>query len=250
MMKVVAGLFIALQALAALALLALSVHGPSGLAVAAFVYFALAAGITVFSALRSKSIALTIVSGALMLGLAPATFLLLERIESIAYERRIAGTRVSDVRDEPILSAGGRPIGVRLSFAVVVPSAGYFGISPSLDAPGAATERLSLVPMRRTMDGRPESGRFEPGRRHELVIELYPPILFIRPQGERCLAPTQVPPLSEPSAARPLRVMIYETSYGLPWRGGREESTHGAYDLAAMYRGVLAEGLQPCKVAQ
>jgi hypothetical protein len=249
-MKVLGVLFIFLQALAALAMLALSVHAPSGLASAAPVYLAVAATLTAFAAYRVKSTPLTLGVGLLMLALAPGIYLALDLLENIVYERRLAATAVSDVRDEPILSAAGRPIGVRLSFAVVLPNAGYFGISPSLDSPGAATERLRLDPMKRTIDGRLESVRFEPGRRHELVIELYPPILFIKPQGERCLTSVAAPTLPEPSVAKPLRIMIYETSYGLPWRGGREESTRGAYDLAAMYRGVLAEGLKPCTVGQ
>jgi hypothetical protein len=82
------------------------------------------------------------------------------------------------------------------------------------------------------------------------VVELYPPILFIKPRGERCLSPVLPPSLPEPSAPKPLRLDISETPYGAPWRGGREESTRAAYDLAEMYRGVLAEGLEPCKVAQ
>jgi len=249
-MRAVAALFILLQALAAIALFASSVHGPSGLGVAAPLYLATAAALTAFAAFRAKSMALPIACGVTMLAAAPGLFVLLDRLDGVVYQRRIAATQVSDVRDELIYSAGGAPIGVRLSFAVRVPSAGYFGISPSLDAPGPETERLSLVPLRSTMDGAERGAKFEADRRHQLMFELYPPILSIRPQGERCLTPVAVPPLAQASTPKPIRVTIYETSYGLPWRGGTEQFTRGAYDLVAIYRGVLAEGLPACKVVQ
>jgi hypothetical protein len=249
-MRVIAALFIILQALAALALLAISVHGPSGLPLAAGLYLALAAGATAWTAHRLRSRPLVIAMGAGTLALAPGVFFLLNWVEDRTYKNRIAETQVSDVGDEPILSASGRPIGVRISFAVSVPGTGYFGITPSLSSREPATERLRLDAMRWTIDGRPEPRPFEAGRRHAVVVELYPPILFIKPRGERCLSPVLPPSLPEPSAPKPLRLDISETPYGAPWRGGREESTRAAYDLAEMYRGVLAERLEPCKVAQ
>jgi len=246
-MRVIAALFIILQTLAALALLALSVHGPSGLPLASGLYLALAAGATAWTAHRLRSMPLIVAMGAGMLALAPGVFFLLNWVEDRAYKNRIAETQVSDVRDEAILSASGRPIGVRVSFAVSVPGTGYFGITPSLSSREPATERLRLDAMRWTLDGRAEPQPFEAGRRHALAVELYPPILFIKPGGERCLSPVPLPSLPEPSVPEALRIEISDTRYGAPWRGGREESTRAAYDLAEMYRGVLAEGLEACK---
>ena len=78
-----------------------------------------------------------------------------------------------------------------------------------------------------------------------MVVELYPPILFFR-RNERCLATAVLPVLPASAAAAPLRVMISDTPYGNVYNGEQERLTSGAYDLAELYRGVLAEGLQPC----
>jgi hypothetical protein len=250
-MKVVAVLFIVLQSLAALALFALSVHGPSGLLLAAPLYLAGAAALTVLSAFRVRSFLLTLASGAVALALAPGIFWLLGKMENIAYASRLAGTQVADVRDESIISKrSGRPIGVRISFTVSVPDTGYFGISPQLYSGNPATGHLQLAAMQSTLDGTAESKPFEKGRSHTVVAELYPTPLFIKPQGERCLSQVPIPKLPEGNAPAPLRLDIPETPYGAPWRGGREEWTQGAYDLVAMYRAVLAEELKPCKVGE
>ena len=55
-----------------------------------------------------------------------------------------------------------------------------------------------------------------------------------------------VPPLPGDTSRTPLRLTISETTYGNVYRGGREELTRGRYDLAELYRGVLAEGLTRC----
>ena len=44
-------------------------------------------------------------------------------------QRAVEGVRVLDVRDEPLLSARGNPIGVRISFDAVVPRTGAYSIS-------------------------------------------------------------------------------------------------------------------------
>lgn len=241
------GVFVALEALAALAMLALSVHGPSGLAAAALVYFAAAAGLTWWIGRRVDGVGALLGAGVLMLAAAPGVFSLLGQLERIAYERRVAATRVGEVRDQAIVSANGQPIGVRLTYTVSVPKRGYFGILPALYAREPRSERLSLNAVRWTIDGSNEPRPFEPGQVHAMVVELYPAILFIA-RGERCISPLPVPPLPDTIAPSPLRVVISETTYGNTYNGGREQLTRGAYDLAALYRGVLGEGLKPCKV--
>jgi len=176
---------------------------------------------------------------------APAVIAVLGWVERLAHERRVAATRVSDVTDEPILSASGRPIGVRLSYAVSVPKRGYFGFSPSLLGSGVRNERLRLDSHRSTVDGSGEPVQFQPGRSHRIVVELYPPILFVA-RDKRCLQSSVLPPLPEGAEAQPLRVTIYDTNYGNTAYGGSEQFTRGSYDLAELYRGVLAEGLSPC----
>ncbi|HEX6052237.1 MAG TPA: hypothetical protein VFZ21_23390 [Gemmatimonadaceae bacterium] len=80
-------------------------------------------------------------------------------------------------------------------------------------------------------------------------VELYPSIVAIV-NGQRCLLDGMLPPLPDDVVRLPLRVSISETTYGAAYRGGREERTRGDYDLAEMYRGVLAEGLPPCSTGQ
>ena len=55
-----------------------------------------------------------------------------------------------------------------------------------------------------------------------------------------------MPDLPDSLEASPLRLAISETTYGIVYRGAREETTRGAYNLVDLYRGVLVEGLKPC----
>jgi hypothetical protein len=247
--KVLVAMFVVLEAVAALGLIVVSVHGPTGLAAGACVYFVVAAGLTWWAGRRVASAWAVAAVGVALLGTAPGVFAVLVQLENVGYARRVAATRVADVRDEPIISASsGRPIGVRLSYSVTVPDRGYFAVLPSLYARDARSERLSLSAVRWTIDGSSEPKPFEPGKTHAMVVELYPPILFFR-RDERCLATTLMPALPESVAAAPLRVMISETTYGNVYNGGTERLTSGNYDLAEFYRGVLAEGLKPCQTA-
>jgi hypothetical protein len=247
MMKAFVAMFVVLEAVAALGLIVVSVHGPSGLAAAACAYFVIAAGLTWWAGRRLASALVLIAVGVALLAAAPGLFATLGQLENFRYARRIAATRVSDVRDEPIVSStSGRPIRVRLSYTVTVPQRGYFAILPSLSARDARSERLSLNAVRWTIDGRSDPIPFDPGKTHAMVVELYPPILFFR-RDERCLATVLVPPLPASGAAAPLRAMISETTYGNVYNGGAERLTNGSYDLGELYRGVLAEGLKACE---
>jgi hypothetical protein len=243
--RVVTALFIVLQAFAALTMVGLSVHGVAGQAIAAPIYFLVAAGVTLWVGIRVPATFAVAGVGLLLLLGAPGVIAVLGYVERVQYERRVAATRVSDVRDEPIVSASGRTIGVRLTYAVSVPKRGYFGIVPTLSAPGPRNERLRLESVGWTVDGSREPVAFQPGRSHRMVVELYPPILFVA-RDKRCLQSSLVPPLPDGVDLRPLRIVIYESTFGDTYRGGSERFTRGSYDLAELYRGVLAEGLPPC----
>jgi hypothetical protein len=54
-------------------------------------------------------------------------------------QRALEGVRVLSVRDEPLLSARGNPIGVRISFDAVVPRTGAYSIYGSLGSASAET---------------------------------------------------------------------------------------------------------------
>jgi hypothetical protein len=240
--KVVAVVLILLQALVALALFTLSVHGPPGLPLAGALYFLAAAALTWWAARRSWPI---LVAAALAaFAAAPGTYALLDYLDRVAYRNQVAGTTVSEVRDEPILSPAGRVIGVRLSYAVAVPRWGYHGTLPFLYGDGRPAEGLRLESRRWTFDGRggPELGPFQAGKGHRLVVELYPPILHMPHQGAACLVPWTYP-LPPPGAPAPLRVDISETPYA-------RQPTQQSYDLPTLYRNVAAEGWRFCKVGQ
>ena len=243
--KLTVALLVILEAAAGLGMIAISVHGPNGLPVAAGIYFLLAAGLTWWVGSRSVGVVRVLAAGIALLAAAPGVVFLLERIEHFAFERRVAATRVSDVRDEPILSASGRPIGVRVAYSVTVPDRGYFYVLPSLDARDAATLELGLHAVSWTIDGSSDPRPFEAGRTHVMVVELYPSILAMQRSG-RCLVPRVGPPLPGPVTPAPLRIMISETPYGTIYAGNPERLTRESYDVGELYRGVLAEGLPPC----
>lgn len=232
-MRLVAALFIALHALAALAMLALSVHGPAWLGPGAGLYFAAVVALVLWAGAR-RSWRFLLAAGVLMLAAPPGVFVLLDWLERSRDEQRLAATRVSEVRDEPIVSAAGRPIGLRLSFAVSVPESGSFAISPSV----YGAEGLYMNAMQRSLDGRADAWDYEAGRTHRQSAELYPPILMRAPDGTRCLS-RFLPTLPPGREGAPLRIVIHETPFA-----GR---TGHAYNLPQLYRNVIAEGLQPCR---
>jgi hypothetical protein len=243
---VATGAVLILQVLVAFLMIAISVHGPAGLGIAAIIYLFVALGLTSWVAARYRTLIVLIGVGVVSLLAAPVVVFGLDRIEQLRTDRRVAATRITNVRDEPILSTlTGKPIGVRVSYNVSVPSRGYFGISPSLYSRDPKTERLMLGGTRSTIDGSRDPKPFEPGKTHAMVVELYPPSLFFK-RDERCFATSWVVDLPDSTAPQPLRITISDSPYGATWRGGREEITKNSYDLAALYRGVIAEGLKPC----
>jgi len=244
-MKALGVVLVVLQLLAGLGMFALSVHAPSGLAFSAPIYFAAAVAFTWWG-VRRRSWPLLALVAVFTLAAPPAIYALLDFAERQAYQRRIAATRVSEVSDEPILSVN-RPIGVRLSYQVTVPARGHFALFPAIHGDGDAAG-FGLQARRWTFDGRGgiEFGPFEPGRRHAVSMELYPENFFLGSSGA-CVLPVSRP-LPDARPAAPLRVEIYDSPYGSAARGGREERTTGAYDMATLYRNVVASGLPACKV--
>ena len=243
--KVLVALFVALEVIAALGMLALSVHGPSGLPVAACIYVVGATLATWFVGRRISNNWLVAGIGLALLAMAPGIIALLGQVETMMYTRRVEATRVADVRDELIISAAGNAIGVRVSYTVTVPDRGYFAILPSLAPRDPRASHMRLNAARWTVDGQRDPARFESGKTHAMVVELYPETLMFR-RDERCLATVLATTMPDSTPAAPLRVMISDTRYGHVYRGETERLTTGVYDIGALYRGVLAEGLAPC----
>lgn len=252
-MKAAAICFIAIEALAAFWLAAVTRHGPAGLGFCALAYLVAAPAATWWSLRRFQSRSLAQrglilgATGLLMLALAPALLLSLDWLERTQRDRAIAATRVGEVRDEPILTSRGQEVGVRLSFDVEFSSRNEAaGILPALLPLNYAGEHLYIGPLRRQVDGRLyAAGKLEAGR-HRLVVDLHPWIVGMDRQGGLCLSGA-APPLPAASRAEPLRIEISDTTYGFPWRGGKTETTRHAYDTAGMYRNVLAETLPACR---
>jgi hypothetical protein len=238
--------FVVLEALAALVMAAMSVHGPDALPIAAGAYFVIAAGLTWWAGRRMASALRFAGVGLALLAAAPAVVAVVIKAEEVAYQRRIAATRVDDVRDEPILGVSGRPIGVRVSYRVTAPKRGYFWILPSLYSQAKQGNRGIMSTGRWTIDGSSEPRPFERGRTHVMVVELYPSLLFFGREG-RCLSVPVGLPVPDVMPAAPLRLAISETTFGDSYRDGTEQVTRGAYDIGKLYQGVLAEGLQNCR---
>ncbi len=175
-----------------------------------------------------------LLAGVVIAAAAAATYVVREQLEHRRYEARVAATRVSELHDEPILSAAGRPIGVRLSFAVSLPESGRFPVAPELHG----ADGLYLGVLQHSLDGRADVRDYEAGRTHRLSADLHPPILMRARDGTRCLSPYH-PTLPAAAGPVPLRIVIYETPYA-----GR---TGHAYNLPQLYRNLLAEDLPTCK---
>jgi hypothetical protein len=128
---------------------------------------------------------------------------------------------------------------VRISFAVEAPQRAYYSFYPSLRSPDAPAATLSLVALTATIDGSAPAGEIDRGR-HALVFELYPSIVT-QAKGAPCRSSAPMPALPGGVVAAPLLVSIEDTTYGSPWRGGREERTRNAYSLAELFHAAAAE---------
>jgi hypothetical protein len=240
---------LAVQAIVAWGLAIMSVHGPSGLTIGAVIYLPAAWALTVWVAARNGSTLALVGIGLASVAIAPGIIAALDRIEEAQTNRRIAATRISDVRDEPILSSTtGRPIGIRVSFSATVPSKGYFGFSPWLNSRDPKAERLTLAPAFRPSDRARDETPYRAGETRRITYEVYPDVLAFW-KDERCLVTNRIAPLSDSTVASPLAISISSSRYGSTYHGGREEHTTGSYDVVELYRGVLAEGLKPCPTA-
>jgi hypothetical protein len=198
------------------------------------------------------------VGGILGLGaLAFAAFYAWTFIEAHGRERDAARTPVGALRDEPIPARDGRPLGVRLAFAIDLPEARRaYTILPALypddnvvaGAPAGARV-IFLVAVRDRVDGGPafDSGsrhrmpELAPGR-HEFVFEFYPDLVDADTAGEPCLRPDMTP-LALSGAGAPARLRV--TIPGTALDAGRGAQTQQAYDIAGMFR-TAREILAPC----
>jgi hypothetical protein len=199
--------------------------------------------------------------GALALGAAAfVAFYLSTYLDALDRERVARRTRISNVRDEPIVTRDGHPIGVRVSFAAEFPSKRRpHEFQPQLSehdraATGTAwsVPGLSLDVRQVQVDG---AARFQlsdhrqpdlaPGR-HELALDLYPHVVHVGMDGDPCLAAGPRPQVPDAGTPIRLRVVIPVSSYGAHAGAGEAGETRNAYDIVAMYRAVLGGAVQSC----
>ena len=110
------------------------IHGAGILSVLAFLPAAIALAVLwtgyhlIRKTARSRA---TLLVAALAIGIVVLNEWLLPAtpLKTWADQRALEGVRILDVRDEPLLSARGNPIGVRISFDAVVPRSGAYLIS-------------------------------------------------------------------------------------------------------------------------
>jgi hypothetical protein len=179
--------------------------------------------------------------------------------------RGLEGVRVLAVRDEPLLSAQGNPIGVRLSFDAVVPRTSAYGIygavygmSPETIWPltfGYSGERR--VEPAPTRQAESPYDIFQKGVVYTITADMVP--MFLRydlKTKNLCLAEVRTKYISEAdflaalAANRdvPLRVEVHvngEYNAVSVWVADRVTSQH--YDMQAIYDTIAKEGGGRCK---
>ena len=104
------------------------------------------------------------------------------------WQRVLAGLQVTELDDEPLLTAAGQPIGVRV--VLTLKSAEDAGMGLPLYAEGPGTHAMSFLAVRKTREPpfEPGSDLFRGGQAYRLTYDLAPSILGWDPdQGRLCL---------------------------------------------------------------
>jgi len=183
----------------------------------------------------------------------------------------IENTLVRNLTDELVLSGGGHPIGVRLTYAVRFPDSGVYSVGPSVAIPtrdytGAIPSALHLG-FRREPASRPVPERTgEPGERYYLTgvdyqftVDLAPSFFRIdAPRDEPCLSfqPNQNYSEDEWLAVvtqglrSPYQVeMLVDGESGTQRRVAQQYVTTGEYDVSEFYESLLADGVTRCSAS-
>lgn len=168
-----------------------SVHGPAlfpyfvmGYAVAAVVILWAAYFFIRRRGYRHRTLlfgASGVVLGAALVGASLLSWGALGEWEMARQERIAAATQVFNLRDEPLLSAKGNPIGVRLHYSMRFPNSDYFWHTPSLRASkdfgasiwadGQFTEPAVTPPL---VPGENTAPRYEQGKQYDFTADVLP----------------------------------------------------------------------------
>jgi hypothetical protein len=179
------------------------------------------------------------------------TFGLLERREFAAMERRAAATTVFDMRDEPLLSPHGNPIGIRLHYSMRFPDDNVFWQWPhaapeqQLNLRTWSDMRLAAKTVDPAMLGvNPQ--RYQAGKVYRFTADLLPPFIVTTADGARTC-------IGKPSAAdlEAFEEFLRRTTPG-PYRvtvSGTQYSglTSNHYSAASFYESAVKDAMPGCK---
>jgi hypothetical protein len=187
-------------------------------------------------------------------------------LDSFRRQRAMAGVEVRNVRDELFLSARGNPIGIRITFDVVVPQTGDYGISASTLGPVAEGIPWALSfghSMRHIIEPPPSRisdfgyDRFQKGVVYTVSQEMMPEFLnYDDTTKQPCLVNVTTTYVSEADVVSALERstdMKYRTEiqigggYGTRTIVAKEYVTSHGYDVKAMHQTGVIEGNQRCR---
>ena len=180
----------------------------------------------------------------------------------------VEDTVVRDVAGESVLSAGGLPIGVLLTYEVLFPESGVYSVGPSVAMPtrddtGAIPEALHLGFRREPTSSPPPQLTGEPGERYyvadrdyQFTVDLLPSFLRIDAwRDERCFYFQPNRNYSEDELLNVVtqglrsryRVEMLVDGASLTRRLVAEQYvTTGEYNVREFYESLLADGLRRC----
>ena len=181
--------------------------------------------------------------------------------------RALRKTTVQNFTDEPFLSPGGNPIGVRVRYEATFPVSGVYTVSPSLSPVqpfigGAEEQAIRMGHMLSAIDPPPPPTN-EPGERlfeaetpYRFVFDVLPSFLHFDPRsGELCIwfqrnrtyrEADVIARLGEELATR-YRLTVQASGGGGVGRFVvAEHTTTTAYDVSDFYESALEEGSLTC----
>ena len=186
-------------------------------------------------------------------------------LKGVWAQRALEAIEVRSVRDELLLSARGNPIGIRITFAAVVPRTGEYSISAS-SLSRVADEGLWLLNLGylkgTVIEPQPSRGEsiydvFQKGVVYTFTADLMPSFLsFDKRQTEPCLMNVTTKYISgadflaalSKSRKMKYRGVIHATNaYSSVSTVVHEYVTSGDYDVEAMYRTIAIEGNRRCE---
>jgi hypothetical protein len=161
-------------------------------------------------------------------------------------EKIAAATQVFNMRDEPLLSAKGNPIGVRLHYSMRFPNSDYFWHTPSLRAgkdfgasiwaDGQFTEPAVTPPL---IPGKNTAPRYEQGKQYDFTADILP--YFVVRSGDGAKLCLLEPPPNYRAGFE--RLMGEGLRYRIHINGTKFEAvTQNTYSPKTFYDSALKEG--------